>query len=276
MHVNGYECVDWDQFIQHVGFQVGNGCRVRLWHDRRCGNTPLKEVFPVLIECAANQEATIDSVLIHQRGGVEWNMTFVHNFNDHELNGVTDFLHHLYSHTPVSLDNDVFWWRLKKNGLFDIRSFYDAIRDCARVNFPWKSVWHSKAPRRVCFSIWSAAWHRILTCDNLMRWGYTMTSGRWKCRCGGESLDHLLIHCSMASILWNFAFCSFGIQWVLPKRVVDLLRGWWNIIGRHFSGIWNIVHLCLMWTLWRERNHLTFEDKQKKERAAGWLCYFLI
>ena len=29
------------------------------------------------------------------------------------------------------------------------------------------------------------------------------------------------------------------------------------------SNIWNLIPLCLMWTVWRERNSRTFEDKRK-------------
>jgi hypothetical protein len=108
-------------------------------------------------------------------------VTFIRNFNDWEMDAVMVFLHLLYSHSPVSLDRNIPWWRNKKNGLFDISSFYHAICTRPRVSFPWKSVWRSKAPRRVCFFVWSAAWNKILTYDNLMRWGYTLTN--WCCMC---------------------------------------------------------------------------------------------
>uniref|UniRef100_A0A2N9EKG6 Reverse transcriptase domain-containing protein n=1 Tax=Fagus sylvatica TaxID=28930 RepID=A0A2N9EKG6_FAGSY len=173
----------WNQFIQHVGLRVGDGSRTRLWHDCWCGEIPLKEVLPTLFECAANCVAVVASILSRQNGGVEWNITFIQNFNDWEIDGVSTFLHLLYSHSPVSMDNDVLWWRLKKNGLFDIHSFYHAIRNSPR--------------------------------------------------------------------------------WVLPNRVINLLDGWWNLFGRQSSDIWNLVHLCLMWTIWRERNSRTFEDKEK-------------
>ena len=67
-------------------------------------------------------------------------------------------------------------------------------------------------------------------------------------------------------VLWNFVFRSFGVQWVLPNRVIDLLDGWWNMLGIHSSDIWNTIPLCLMWMIWRERNNRTFEDKEKSER----------
>ena len=37
-------------------------------------------------------------------------------------------------------------------------------------------------------------------------------------------------------------------------ETVFLLFGWWNWVGKHSFDIWNIVPLCLMWTLWKECN----------------------
>jgi hypothetical protein len=59
--------------------------------------------------------------------------------------------------------------------------------------------------------LWSAAWNRILTCDNLMCRGYSMHSWCCMCRCSGESVDHLLIHCTMVGVLWSYVFRSFGV-----------------------------------------------------------------
>ena len=132
------------------------------------------------------------------------------------------------------------WWRLKRNGLFDIRSFYNVLRGPPRVSFPWRCIWRSKAPRRVCFFAWTAAWDMILTCD-LMRWGYSMATWCWMCSCHGESADHLLLHCSMAGVLWSFVFRSLGIEWVVSEQVVDFLFGWHNNLGKFSSDIWNLV-----------------------------------
>ena len=85
------------------------------------------------------------------------------------------------------------------------------------------------------------------------------------CRCNGETVDPLLLHCGKAYRLWSLVFRSFGISWVLPKSVVDTLFGWWNWLGKHLSSIWNLVLLCLMWCIWRERNWRTFEDMESIE-----------
>jgi hypothetical protein len=63
----------WNQFFQHVEVWVGDGSRTSLWPDCWCGDSPLKEVFPVLFECTMDREASVASVLSQMNGGVdEW------------------------------------------------------------------------------------------------------------------------------------------------------------------------------------------------------------
>ena len=86
----------------------------------------------------------------------------------------------------------------------------------------------------------------------------------WCCMCrrGWETGEHLLIHCAMASALWSAALRSFGVCWVFPNWIVDLLCGWYNSFGKHDSKVWNLVPLCLMWTIWLAQNRCTFEDEE--------------
>ena len=76
----------------------------------------------------------------------------------------------------------------------------------------------------------------------------------------GETVDHLLLHCEMAYQLWSFVFITFGLSWVIPRLIPDLLFGWWNWLGKHSSQIWNLVPLCILWCIWVEGNQRTFED----------------
>jgi hypothetical protein len=47
--------------------------------------------------------------------------------------------------------------------------------------------------------------------------------------------------------------------------VLDLFFGWYNGLGKVHSKIWNMVPLCLLWTLWRERNSRIFENSERTE-----------
>uniref|UniRef100_A0A2N9JAS3 DUF668 domain-containing protein n=1 Tax=Fagus sylvatica TaxID=28930 RepID=A0A2N9JAS3_FAGSY len=109
--------------------------------------------------------------------------------------------------------------------------------------FPWKSIWKVKAPRRVVFFLWSVAWGRILTCDNLMRRGHVMVGWCCLCRAAGESVDHLLLHCEVARVLWHCVFRAFGVAWVLPNQIPALLIGWWNWFGKHSSQVSEVSSL---------------------------------
>ena len=80
------------------------------------------------------------------------------------------------------------------------------------------------------------------------------------CQCCGQSMDHLLLHYEFAHALWSEVFQMFGIQWVMAERVVSLLFGGWNWLGKHSS---KLVLACLMRLIWKEWNCHTFEDVER-------------
>jgi len=41
-------------------------------------------------------------------------------------------------------------------------------------------------------------------------------------------VDHLLLLCDMASAVWSSIFSRFGLSWVMPKQVIDLLSCLWS------------------------------------------------
>ena len=60
----------------------------------------------------------------------------------------------------------------------------------------------------------------ILTCNILMKRGIMLVDWWSTCRCSSEII--LMLHCDIAYALWTIVFCVFGIQQVMPKRVIDL------------------------------------------------------
>ena len=176
---------------------------------------------------------------------------------------VLSFFKFLQPLLPKRDRRDTMIWKLRKSGEFNVRSYDCALQDSPRIHFPWKIIWGAKAPRRISFFTWTTARGKILTCDNLMRRGHVLAG--WCCLCKNhwETGDHLLLHCEFVAALWGFVFSMFGIQWVLPAKVLDMLSGWHNWFGRRSSVIWNLAPLCVMWSLWQERNRRIFEDKEK-------------
>ena len=80
----------------------------------------------------------------------------------------------------------------------------------------------------------------------------------------GESVDLLFLHCPIAFEMRSMVFTLFGIYWVMPKTLVDLLACWQGKFGRHHNGvIWMVVPRCLMGCIWWERNSQCFEDSKR-------------
>ena len=113
---------------------------------------------------------------------------------------------------------------------------------------------------RLSFS-WTATLGKILSIDNLRKRGLILVD--WCCMCkeGGESLDHLLLHCKVACELWDLVLGLFGVHWVMLRTVLDLFSNWQGLFGRRRNTVvWRVVPHCVFWCLWRESNACHFED----------------
>ena len=105
-----------------------------------------------------------------ERLGIEdrrsWNVHFIQRPNDWEMGGVDEFLRTLGSNLPPTVNGDRMRWKLTKNEIFDIHSFYNKLRSLLPIILPWKGVWKVKTPRWISFFVWTAVWDRIFTGDN--------------------------------------------------------------------------------------------------------------
>jgi hypothetical protein len=256
-------CMGWQNFRRFFKFDVGEGSKIRFWDDIWCGDRALKEAFPGLFSIASFKEASIADNMEHSSNSVQWNIQFNRLVHDWEVGELASFYKCLYDCKLRGEGKDKLWWVPSRKGLFEVKSFYQMLSLCGSVSFPWKSVWKSKAPPRVAFFVWLAVHSKILTLDNLGRRGLVVVNRCWLCEMDGESVDHLLIHCAVARDLWNAFFARFGLCWVMPRTVKELLASWWTAGRTRSAVVWKMVPHCILWCIWRERNNRCFEDSPK-------------
>ncbi len=116
----------------------------------------------------------------------------------------------------------------------------------------------------MAFFVWAAALGCILTMYNLRRRRVIVLDWCCMCKKNGESISHLFLHCSAAREIWNFIFSIFGIQWMMPCGIIELLANWGSSCSSmRVRKLWEMIPLCLFWCIWRERNCRNFEGEEK-------------
>lgn len=129
------------------------------------------------------------------------------------------------------------------------KSYYKLLHPSTWSSFTWKSLWKPKVPTTVAVFLWTATLGKILTVNNLRR-PILVIDWYWICKSTGETINHLLLNCPIKDF-WVFFFVLFGILWVMPKGVEELLVSWQGRFGRSSNSvIWNKIPLCIMWCLW--------------------------
>ena len=65
-------------------------------------------------------------------------------------------------------------------------------------------------PSKMGIFSWEAAWGKILTLDNLKRRGMAFANRCFLCEEDEKTIDHLLIHCKSAKMLWDLFLSIVG------------------------------------------------------------------
>ena len=104
---------------------------------------------------------------------------------------------------------------------------------------------------------------KVLTLDQLKIRGRTLVNRCFLCEEEEEMVDHLLVHCCKARLMWGLLFAIIGVRWAFPSTVRDTLISWHgSFVGKKQRKAWLISPLCLFWTIWRVRNKIVFDNEE--------------
>ncbi|RVW42464.1 putative ribonuclease H protein [Vitis vinifera] len=257
----------WENFRSHSRFIIGDGTRVKFWKDLWCGNQALEEAFPILFNLSVNKEGWVAEAWEEDEVGGSWGLRFNRHLNDWEVGEVESLLCKLHPLTIRRGVEDLFRWKENKNGTFSVKSFYSSLSRDTKPPFPARTIWTPWVPIRASFFGWEAAWNRLLTIDRLKRFGWSIPNRCFLCKQEEETTDHLLLFCEKARMLWLLIFSLFGVQWVMHSSVKRNLLGWHgSFVGKKREKAWRAAPLCLMWTIWKERNRRAFNDIERNDQ----------
>ena len=66
------------------------------------------------------------------------------------------------------------------------------------------------------------------------------------CKGSKESADHILIHCDKTRELWTMLLTTFGLVWVFPTSMRNLLLEWKiKGQGKKKRAFWPLALICL-------------------------------
>ena len=158
-------------------------------------------------------------------GSIHWNFHFRCPPQGWEEESFYQFMDTIYSSKVRRVGPDKVCWKLARRRGFEVRGFYLSFYTPTR-SFPWRLGWQSKVPPRVTFFSWSTSLGKILTTNNLRKRHIIVLNWCYMCKRCGESVYHLLLHCPIAYELWSLVLCLFGLQWVMPLKVIELFESW--------------------------------------------------
>ena len=139
-----------------------------------------------------------------------------------------------------------------------------------------------KTPPRVIAFGWIVLLGGILTMDNLRRCKVIVVNASPTCLANEESIDHLLLNCSLNQRIWRSIFSWFKFCGPLPNSTPSLFGFWRLGVGsKRGQVMWKLSFSAAIWSLWKERNLRCFEGKSSvvskivdnvKHLVALWAC----
>ena len=167
---------------------------------------------------------------------------------------------------------DELYWLPTSNGLFSVRSAFQAIQT-RRDPVPWyRLVWSSASIPTYSFIFWLAIRERLFTLDRINRF-LSFPNRCFLCRSDAERHSHLFFQCSYSREVLSVVQRSKKFSWPWRRWEIGVL---WAAARWSGNSPWQVANRLLLQTMiyfiWRERNNRCFRDQ---ERSASQLAHLI-
>ncbi|XP_062093360.1 uncharacterized protein LOC133799353 [Humulus lupulus] len=258
----------YEEFKRRVFFKVERGDRIRFWEDKWIGDCSLSSRFIDLVRVSEAVIVSIRDLVVADGGisseGLGWDFRFRRNLFDREIPSLIEMLDLIKDvHLPEILE-DKRIWKPDSSGVFSCHSAFRSLAyDHLGPEWPWaRRLWKSGVPYKIKVFGWLLFLDKLSVHENLQRRRpfHSLSPNRCaNCNNNSESVGHLFLRCSFASIVWNKVLQEFGVGWCMPSSCAQLflshLEG-----GKRVTRLWQCTVLATFWAIWLERNSRTFDD----------------
>ncbi|XP_028087472.1 uncharacterized protein LOC114288189 [Camellia sinensis] len=222
------------RFLSHAGRLT----RVKavlssLPYDQWFGVHCLKDAFPRLFQLSNSKEGLLKDFVSTTSS------IWVFNFRRALFEWEKDELHRLITTlaTPpplnLGMDDRAMWAALHPSKSF-VSTLYNHSNLALGNTVPSSDlIWLNYLPPKIQFFGWLAWKNKVKTSVFLQRIGVLDRSAATSCLfCNSqqETVQHVLIHCPLVWKVWTGLLQWWGILWVVPVSVEDLLQWWAGFI----------------------------------------------
>jgi hypothetical protein len=123
--------------------------------------------------------------------------------HDWEVKAVSRFFGLFYSQKVRYGGDDTICWIPSKRKSFEVKSYNQVLSTPVWYTFSWKSIWKVKVLLKVAFFVWMETLGKMLTKDNLRKMNIIIIEWCCMCKTCGVSIDHLILHCEVATEMWS-------------------------------------------------------------------------
>jgi hypothetical protein len=233
-------------------YVVGNGRKIRFWHDTWSCGCPLKIVFPHLFEICHQQDWSVRRVCNSEFG----ELTFRRNFGEREATEFSE-LSELINSVALNESRDSVRWVLEKSGTFSTSSLYNELTFTGFSNRWLMNVWKTKVPLKIRIFLWQVINDKIQSAEQLKKRNWP---GPTACKMCGvlESTSHIFFRCALANFCW--CMCRDALGWPFPpSEAVDIFNFCYNFSNKQTRRVLYLFG-AVAWSLWLIRNEFVFQN----------------
>jgi hypothetical protein len=248
-------------------FKVGNGEKIFFWKDRWINGRSVEDIAPEVAALVTTRRKNARKIA----GALPNNTWFTDIQGELSLEGWVECIMLSEEIERVEVDPsvpNVIAWKGSSTGVYSAKATYNML---CQGNITWQMagpIWRCFAPLKCKIFGWLAIKYRLWTSDRRTRHGLQDSPHPCAtCLQSEDNVDHILVQCPYARIVWFGCLRNFGLNLPEPQQHANLERWWTEArkrVRKEDRRWFDTLVLLAAWTIWKQRNARVFGNLHKQ------------